>query len=405
MKIAHVVTYISQDGAFGGPVSVAFAQAAALAAQGHEVTVYAASDLAHGFECRRDGFSVRTVPARRIARGLGFAGMFAPGLWATLREVAPQLDVAHIHLGRDLVTLPLAMKLQRAGVPLVVQPHGMIDRSTHVLAAPVDALGTRRILTAAGQVLVLTEEERHEILRIAPSARTSLIVNGVPLNGAPPYEGRAEDVLFLARLHRRKRPMTFVEMAELVAEARQTTRFTIAGPDEGEGAAVRDAISRSRYRDRIRLVGAVKPQEVSDLLARSAVYVLPSVGEVFPMTVLESFGAGTPVVTTDSLGIASDCVRYGAAIVTDGTAQGLAQAVDRVLSDRAVVEGLRSGAQAYMRQELDIDAVARRLLAAYRELSQGAKDVRARRSKNHMRRALRSGPGSSTEDRALEVGE
>lgn len=365
MRIAHVVTYVSEDGAFGGPVRVALAQAAALSVLGHDVTVYAASDSVESQSIEQDGYRLRTFPARRVAAALGFAGMYAPGLTAELRNCANQIDVAHLHLARDLVTLPAASAFRQVGVPFVVQPHGMIDRSRNPLAVPVDLFLTKPALRAAGRVLVLTDRERAEIAALAPRAITDSIANGVPVCDIPPYVDRPEEVLFLARLHPRKRPTAFVEMAELVADGRPNARFIIAGPDEGEGRSVQESIRRSRHSDRIRFVGAIRPAETADMMARAAVYVLPSFGEVFPMSILEAFQAGTPVVATESLGIARDCVRYGAAAVTDGSPTALAAAVTDILSDLSIAERLRAGAQEYLETDLDIEAVASQLVATY----------------------------------------
>ena len=49
-------------------------------------------------------------------------------------------DVVHVHVARDFVTLPAATIARRAGVPYVLQPHGMIDPSDHALARPLDAV-------------------------------------------------------------------------------------------------------------------------------------------------------------------------------------------------------------------------------------------------------------------------
>ena len=83
------------------------------------------------------------------------------------------------------------------------------------------------------------------------------------------------------------------------------------------------------------------------------------------MTILESFVAGTPVVTTSSLGIAPDCERFGAALITDGTVEQLAAAVVRARNDNDLAASLRRGAAAYLEAELDIKNVARDLEDEY----------------------------------------
>ncbi|MCC4249429.1 glycosyltransferase [Microbacterium testaceum] len=365
MKIAHVVTYVSPDGAFGGPVRVALGQAGALAERGHDVTVYAAAPPALAGTSSVDGYTLKTFPARRLAPGRGFAAMAAPQLTRALSAEAASFDVAHIHLARDLVTLPAARQFWLARVPYFAQPHGMINVSDNPLAKPLDAIVTRTLLRDAQMVLTLTDREVNDITAIEAAARTAPISNGIRIDEPAPYEGRENVVLFLARLHPRKRPLAFVEMAKGLKDALPATRFVLAGPDGGEGAAVRAAIADAGMGDRLKWIGAVSPDDTEALLASVQAYVLPAVGEVFPMTILESLRVGTPVVTTHSLDIASECERFGAAVITDGSPEELAEAVTRVLLADAESSRLRAGGQSFLREKLDIARVAETLEALY----------------------------------------
>lgn len=367
MKIAHVVTYISPDGAFGGPVRVALGQAEALAERGHDVTVYAAAPPELAGTSFQDGYTLKTFPARRVAPVGGFAAMAAPQLTKALKTDAASFDVAHIHLARDLVTIPAARQFRKAGVPYVVQPHGMIDASDNPLAKPLDAFATKALLRDAKAVLTLTDREIDDIAGIEPAARTASISNGIRVGELMPYDNRDDVVLFLARLHPRKRPLAFVEMARALKETLPTTRFLLAGPDEGEGAAVRAAIADAGMGDRLEWIGAVSPDQTEALLASARAYVLPSFGEVFPMTILESLRVGTPVVTTDSLGIAADCERFGSAHITDGSPEQLAASVTSVLTIDGEAARLRAGGDSFLREKLDIARVATTLETLYVE--------------------------------------
>lgn len=78
MRILSVVTLVSPDGAFGGPVRVALNQATALRELGHDVTLAAGG---RGFDeppTELDGVPVRLFPARTVVPGIGFAGLSSP---------------------------------------------------------------------------------------------------------------------------------------------------------------------------------------------------------------------------------------------------------------------------------------------------------------------------------------
>ncbi|MDL5352323.1 glycosyltransferase [Microbacterium sp. zg-YB36] len=372
MRIAQIVTYLSPDGAFGGPTRVAEAQCAALAAAGHDVTLWAAAPLPGATHDAVDGYERRLFPARRCFDSLGFAGMRAVGLTTALKADAAAIDAAHVHLARDLVTLPAAAMLLRAGVPLFVQTHGMIDRSSNPLSVPIDAMYTRPILRSARAVYTLTGREDRDVSSVEPQATLKRIRNGVviPLSAATP-PAREDTVLFMARLHERKRPVAFIEMAAILSAEFPDLRYVLAGPDEGELAAVQSAASRSGLGDRLSIVGAVSPSETDEFLANARVFVLPSVGEVFPMTVLEAFRAETPVVVTESLGIAEMCLQYGAAAVTNGSPEGLAAAVAGLLRDEDRARAMVAGAKTYLHAELNIAVVAESLSADYAGAADG----------------------------------
>lgn len=132
----------------------------------------------------------------------------------------------------------------------MVQTHGMIDSSDKLLAAPLDALITRPALHRAASVFYLTERERADLISVAgPEMKLSKLINGVPLLPAKVPSEKLE-VLFLARLHPRKRPDLFVEMAEIVVAEHDSVNFAIVGPDAGAGDAV-----ASRTGPRIRWEG------------------------------------------------------------------------------------------------------------------------------------------------------
>ncbi|MCJ1706807.1 glycosyltransferase [Microbacterium sp. VKM Ac-2923] len=365
MKIAHVVTFTSADGAFGGPTRVALGQAKALAKRGHEVTVYAGAPAGEAKDIRQDGYRLRTFPVVRVAPFGGFAALWPRGLRSALAANARSTDVAHIHLARDLATLPAALTLGRLGVPYVTQSHGMIDDSDKRSAALLDRLATRRALSRSASWLLLTDAEGTDLARMATPRRTTPIRNGIEETPLSSLADRSHTVLFLARLHKRKRPLAFVQMAQMLSERLPRARFLIVGPDEGEGPAVARAIESAGLGDRLEWVGAIPPAETMSAMSDARVYVLPAVNEVFPMSILEAFAAGTPVVTTSSLGIADECQRFGAAIITDGTAQQLADATLAAYTDIDRATALRAGAREYLRSELDVDDVASTLEHEY----------------------------------------
>lgn len=365
MRIVSVVTLVSPDGAYGGPVRVALNQARALMRHGHQVVVAGGY---RGFDEppeEIDGVPVRLFPARQLLPGTGFAGLVAPGMWVRLRRVLQGADVLHVHAARDLVTLPAVQLARRLGVPYVLQTHGMIDPSTHPLARPLDRWLTRPALRDAAATLYLTQVERDGLRTVGGSRlRLEHLINGVPpavAAGPPPG---APEVLFLARLAQRKRPVMFVEMAHRLSGRFPDVSFALVGPDEGEAAAVAAMLHQGD--GQVRMEGPLSPDQTLKRMTRAAVYVLPSVDEPFPMSVLEAMSLGRPVVVTESCGLAPSIAASGAGLVADHSLDGLVAAVERLLEDADFRARTGAAALAAARELFSMDLVTERLLALYR---------------------------------------
>ena len=207
----------------------------------------------------------------------------------------------------------------------------MVVPSRHPLAGPLDAVWTRKLLRDARAVLYLTEQEREQLGEVA-RAKLRLVPVG---NGVPDYPpaGRPPgppEVLFVARMHARKRPLVFVEMAKALLDEGLDARFTLVGPDEGEGTALRAALKSD---PRISWEGALPPTAIPRRMAAASVYVLPSVREPYPMSVLEAMSVGLPVVVSADCGLAPLVERVRCGIVTEGEMPAFAAAVKSILGN------------------------------------------------------------------------
>jgi glycosyltransferase involved in cell wall biosynthesis len=376
MQIMHAVTLVSDDGAFGGPVSVATTQLRALHERGHDVVLTAlwgGSGVPPG---SIDGVELRARRARAFVPRTGALGKFSAGYVGVLWRTVGAADVVHVHTGRDLASLAALNIAAIRRKPVVVQTHGMVDVRTGVRARAFDTL-LRPLIKRASACLVLTDAEAAGVASVLGASSPPLIC--IP-NGVKP--GRHSDrrrgmapatVLYLARLHARKRPTTFVQTADLVLQELRDVHFDIYGPDEGALEDVRGEIARLGIGAFVTYHGAVNHEKAQQLTADADVYILPSVREPFPMSVLEALAVGTPVVCTTSTGISDELARRGAAIVTDGSAAQLAKGTVAILRDSALRADLVRAGDKAVSEVFSIDAVAATLEQTYRNaLHRGA---------------------------------
>ncbi|MER6980082.1 glycosyltransferase [Streptomyces carpinensis] len=369
MRIVHVVTLVSDDGAYGGPTSVATGQLEECAARGHEVTLVSLWRGRSRAPERVGSVPLRTRPARALIPGR-VIGLMHPLLVRDLWRCMGRADVVHIHAGRDLVSLTALAVAALRRKKFFTQTHGMVESRHGAVARLFDRVYVPLLRRAQG-CLVLTERERRAVTEVVGPEGPPLLTlpNGVRpehAGTAVRHRRRDREVIFLARLHPRKRPEAFVEMAALVHRKTPDARFTLYGPDEGSLPAVRRIIADHGMKGVVSYAGALDYAAAVRAQARASVYVLPSVDEPFPMTVMEALSVGTPVVCTDTCGIADELARRGAAVVTDGSPREMADAVCGLLSDENRCEALAKAGHRAVEEIFSIHAVTDRLEEIYR---------------------------------------
>lgn len=366
MRILQLAPLITPTNEYGGPITVALGQCAALQAAGHDVILAAGTRGYHVPPDSIENVRVKLFPATSLVPGSALSGLTSPSLLAWIHRVASSVDVVHIHLARDLLVLPAAYLCARAGVPFVVQTHGMVVESDNILSRPLDMLMTRYVMSRAARVFYLTESELSSLNALFPDAHPEHLRNGIrttePRIGQPPAP---LEVLYLARLHERKRPVDFVKMATQLASEFPEARFRMLGPDEGEGEAVSAAIEDARLGGRLVWEGAVPPSQTAAAMARASIYVLPSISEPYPMSVLEALSHSLPVVITDTCGLAALVGQAGAGAVVQAGPAPVTEAVRHLLDDFDARMTASIAAYELASRELGMESVTRQLTQAY----------------------------------------
>ncbi|MGW0960837.1 glycosyltransferase [Streptomyces gelaticus] len=323
MKILHIVTLHTPDHAFGGPTRVALNLSKVQRAAGDDARIMALGDGFEGALPREvEGVPAHLFRARHLLPAFEVSGITSGALLHAACRMMRGADIVHVHLMRDLVTLPAALLALACGTPLVVQTHGMVDPTENRVARLTDLLGVRKVLRGADAVLHLTEAERRDVNAVAapvPLTRTVRLVNGVrPQEFKPARDpGRPPTVLFLARIQERKRPQDFVAAMPGVLAEHPNARFVLAGPDTGALPATLELARGLGVMGSLDHVGPLGHEEVLAAGRQADVYVLPSIEEPLGVSVLEAMSVGTPVVITRTCGLGPDVVRAGAGRVID----------------------------------------------------------------------------------------
>lgn len=378
MRVLHAVTLHTPTNDFGGPTRVALNLSKGLRARGVDSRLVTLGDgFGDALPEEIEGVPSWVFRAQHVLPKFEVSGITSVPMLARARRLVKSADVVHVHLMRDLVTLPFALIAQACGAPVVLQTHGMIDPTEKRFAQAVDLLGLRRALRGADALLYLTETEREAVQAVAPGSPlpySSRLVNGVvPQERRPSRGGRPPTVVFLARVQAMKRPQDFIRSMPTVLKEYPDARFVLAGPDTGLLAGpMMELADGLGVAESVEYVGPLSHPEVLECLRSADVYVLPSVFEPFGVSALEAMSVGVPVVVSRTCGLASDIVRAGAGRATDSREN----ADNGELVGRAVLElldpeeGPRASEAAWrlIHDEFSIDAVVESLTDVYEKV-------------------------------------
>lgn len=330
MKVLQLGGLAGPRALAGGVWSVARTQTRALTQRGHAVSL-----VGSWLGSPPQTGDVQLLRAWRPFPGAKLRGLLVPEGARVVRDHAAKVDIAHVHLSRDSFTTRALRVLDHAGVPLVIQPHGMIAPPSKITTKLFDAAHASFFCSVNATWLALTDIEIDSLTAfgVAPE-RIRRVANAAqdPEERWSCVDGVAR-FSFISRLHPRKQPEVFAEAARLLLSQGHQAKFVMAGPNQGAETLARQVMSAEIESGVAEFRGPLTASEVSRELASTTALVLPSRGEVAPMIAIEAAALGTPIILTEDCGLAKLFAEAEAALVVKPTAQEVARAMIRLLEE------------------------------------------------------------------------
>ncbi|MEJ5346565.1 MAG: glycosyltransferase family 4 protein [Chloroflexus sp.] len=398
MRILIVTTY-GFDPAF--PSRPEQLQARALVARGHTVIAHEYFDRRYPGQSRRHEWLPGPVPVHRSTT-LGF---FGPESLLRLIET-DRPDIIHLHHLRNLLGFQTVLAASQLRIPTVLTIHGLLHDGDLVAdrERPLESpLRYENILTTLGQlasrlargahprravrnylihspllrigcVIALSHAERDLLIRLGVNpSRIQVLPNAVDLRAydhePPPVALRPPLVLFIGQLVPRKGYDLLARAIPLVLRAVPTARFVFVSHNRAGEADLRHIVENSGVASHLEIVGPVSESEKIRLLHDAAVVAVPSRYEGFGIPVIEAMAAGAPVVTTDVIAC-NEIVKHEhtGLLVPYGHVEALAEAIIRLLNDRALGARLAAAGRTEVFNRYRAETLAAHLEALYCKL-------------------------------------
>ncbi|PIQ82702.1 MAG: hypothetical protein COV76_02160 [Candidatus Omnitrophica bacterium CG11_big_fil_rev_8_21_14_0_20_64_10] len=390
MKVLQVVGSLSL--AHGG-VSASVAELSrGLAGQGAAVTIWTTKRGHAGVEDDKfiadllaAGVTIRIFPVHPNRR-LGGAYAYAPQMGAALRKELNRFDLVHLHAVWLYTTRAAAAACRKNSVPYLVSPCGGLSPyglTQHPWFKRITGpLVERRLLSGAARIHFTSRLEERTARLFGVRARGAVIPRPFRAGQIPPVAagtfrkqhpelaGR-KLLLFLGRLHPKKRPALAAEAFALLARKRNDLQLVLAGPDEGGLASARVILEQAGLLERLSTPGAVHGAEKWALYLDSDLFLLPSEDENFGVAVIEALAAGLPVLVSPSVGVAETVEEAGAGRTAPLNAAAWAATADELLRDPERRGRMGAAGRKLVAERFSTERVAARMKSLYDEILKG----------------------------------
>lgn len=348
--------------------------ATGLPAHGWEVEVAAPIGTPFQAPLVRTGVRVHSLP---MARAPGVSDLRAALALRKLDRDRPY-TVVHAHSSKAGVLARAALADRRR---LVYSPHclsflgGFRGLERHAYRVVEQALVPR---TAA--LIATSDWERDQALDHlhGTAAKTHVIKYGVPGCGG---HAASEDLLafkqehllagLISRLEPQKDPLALVRAAAILRERGiDDLRFAIVG-----NGALRDSLRAEINRLGLSALVGLFPfhGSVQPYLRAMDLFVLPSLWESLPISVLEAMACRLPVLASEVCGT-PEAVADGVTgrLVPPARAEALASVLQELLSDRRLLAALGEAGFRSAESDFTLDRMVRQTALLYEELNGGA---------------------------------
>ncbi|WP_335169936.1 glycosyltransferase [Nostoc sp.] len=173
-------------------------------------------------------------------------------------------------------------------------------------------------------------------------------------------------ILFLSRLHYKKRPDLLLQALGRLGEQNYDFYLIVAGSGELEyETQLKNLAISLGISHRISFVGFVMGQEKDLLLQGSDMFILPSFSENFGIAVAEAMAAGLPVIITPGIQISPEVAAAQAGLVVEGTLETLGDAIAQLLKSPNLRQQQSENGIQLVKQQYSWEVIAQNLTSVY----------------------------------------
>ena len=335
---------------------------------GHDVTVYINDDR----NTPTDEVGIyKVIKFKPIIKIVG--NSISPNMFYQLIKNKNNYDIIHAH-SHLFFSTNLCSLIRKFGTsPLVVTDHGLKSQTVPEWFQNIYTYtGTKFTLNSADKVICYTEKEKEELINIGiKSQKINVIHNGINTRLFIPNINKISDnnrLLWIGRFVKGKGVDYLLDAFKLLKAEYPNLVLTMVGkgPDKER---IEKRIQTLAIRDSIKIIDFISNSNIVQLYQNSDVFVLPSLEEGVPRTILEAMSCGIPVVCS-RLPHLVDIIKDCGLLVPIKDSQALADGISTILSDKELAIRLGENGRRNVTKNYSWEDTVKRTITLYEELIQ-----------------------------------
>ncbi len=384
MKILQVIPYFAPM--MGGDANFCYNLSTELSNKGHDVTVLT-TDFEFDKECSEliKSQGVKVIQFKRLLNISFF--LYSPKMKSWLEQHINDFDIVHMHTFRSYqnnLVYDFAIKNQ---IPYIIQAHGSVLPffNKKILKKFYDFFWGYSILNHAKGVIAGTEAElkqyiemgvKKDHIKVIPNAIHFQNFSKLPLKGSfkKKYSINKSEkiILYLGRISKIKGLNLLLNSFKYLNKHYSDFKLVIIGPDDGYFSYLEKEIDES-LKSSIIFTGLVSEKVKVEAYVDADVYVLPSLYDNFPLTVLEALASGTPVIVTSRCLISNIVKNVGKVVEYDESS--LNDAIIKILENDNLRRELGEKGRELIKQEYSFESVGKKFEKLYFDLKDSKEDI------------------------------
>lgn len=392
-RVLVVSQYYKPAYVYGGPVRSLSALAEGLARQKVNVAVFTtdANGAARLKVPLHQPVNVNGVEVTYYPLAVRSWGSFyySPELAQACRIKVREYDLVLIEALWGHISGPVTTACKRYQVPYIVTPRGQLlpwsYEKKHLKKRLYMSLFARRHINGAAAIRCTDAVEAKALEAFNFCAPTFVVPNSVDtalFSALPPRQclrkrlgipAAATVLLFLGRLHQKKRPDIAVAALTATQELPGDVHLILVGPDQmGMGATLMEQAQRAGCHQQLHLVDLLEGTDVLQAFAAADLLLMPSEphSENFGMSAVEAMAAGLPVLVSDGVPVGRLAQEAGAGCVTACTNKDFSAKTCELLADTANLRLMGNQGKKLVAELFDNTSVAQQMLSQIQAIIQ-----------------------------------